>query len=75
MQQQRQQQERSWREQIGSLFRQPELHGSATPRGGGGGTGLVKVVNIFLQWILFSIEALFLVEYDVYLFTARVKTR
>ena len=46
------------------------------PRGArGGGTGLVKVVNLFLRWIHFSIEALFLVEYDVYLFTARVKTR
>ena len=44
-------------------------------RGAGGGTGLVKVVNLLLRWIRLSIEALFLVEYDVYLFTARVKTR
>ena len=43
--------------------------------GRGGGTGLVKVVKLILQWIHFSIEALFLVEYDVYLFTAKVKTR
>ena len=43
--------------------------------GRGGGTGLVKVVNLFLRWIHFSLEALFLVEHDVYLFTARVKTR
>ena len=42
---------------------------------GGEGTGLVKVVNLLLRWIRFSIEALFLVEYDVYLFTARVRTR
>ena len=39
------------------------------------GTGLVKVVNLFLRWIHFSIEALFLAKYDLYLFTARVKTR
>ena len=45
-------------------------HGS-----GGGGTSRVKVLNLYLRWIHFSIEALFLVEYDVYLFTARVKTR
>ena len=44
-------------------------------RGVGGGTGLIKLVNIFLGWIHFSIEKLFLVEYDVYLFTARVKKR
>ena len=43
--------------------------------GRGRGTGLVKVVNIFLRRIHFSIEALFLVEYDVYLFTTKVKTR
>ena len=43
--------------------------------GRGGGTGRVKVVNLYLRWIHFSIEALFLVEYDFYLFTARVKTR
>ena len=42
--------------------------------GRGGGTGLVKVVNLFLRWIRFSIETLFLVEYDDYLFTARTKT-
>ena len=40
-----------------------------------GGTGLVKVVNLFLRWIHISIEALFLVKYGVYLFTARVKIR
>ena len=41
-----------------------------------GGAGLVKVVNLFSRFIHFSIEALFLVEYDVYLFTARrAKTR
>ena len=45
-------------------------------RGARGGAGLVKVVNLFSRCIHFSIEALFLVEYDVYLFTAkRVKTR
>ena len=44
-------------------------------RGVGGGTALVKVVKLFSRWIHFSIEALFLVEYDVYLFTARAKTR
>ena len=38
-------------------------------------TGLVKVVNIYFGWIHFSIETLCLVEYDVYLFAARVKTR
>ena len=43
--------------------------------GAGGGKGLVKVVKIFLRWIHSSIEVLFLVEYDVYLFAARVKTR
>ena len=30
-----------------------------------------SVVNIFLLWIHFSIEALCLVEYGVYLFTAK----
>ena len=44
-------------------------------RGAWGGKGLVKMVNLFLRYIHFSIEALFWVEYDVYLFTARVKTR
>ena len=43
--------------------------------GQGGGTGLVKLVNIFSRLIHFSIETLFLAEYDVYLSTARVKTR
>ena len=44
--------------------------------GRGEGTGLVKVVNLFLRRTHFSIEILFLVEYDIYLFTARrVKTR
>ena len=41
----------------------------------GGGTGLVKVVIFFSRWIHFSVESLLLVEYGVYLFTARVKTR
>ena len=36
MQQQQQQRERSWKEQIGSLHRQPELYGSATSRDAGG---------------------------------------
>ena len=40
-----------------------------------GGTGLVKMLKLFLRWIHFSIEALFLVEYDVFLFTATVRTR
>ena len=43
--------------------------------GRGAGTGLVKVVNLFLRWIHLLIEALFLVEYGVYLLTARLKTR
>ena len=34
--------------------------------GRGGAAGLVKLVNLFLRWIQFSIEILFLVEYDVY---------
>ena len=42
--------------------------------GAGGGTGLIKVVNLFSTWIHFSIEAWFLVDYDVYIFSARVKT-
>ena len=73
--QQKQQQERSWTEQIDSFFSQPELYGLATSRGGGGEGGLVQVGNLFLQWIHFSIETSFLVEFDVYLFTARVKAR
>ena len=40
-----------------------------------GGTGLIKAVKLFLRWIPCSIEILFLVEYDVHLFTARVETR
>ena len=31
--------------------------------GRGGGTGLVKVIDLCSRWIHFSIEALFLVEY------------
>ena len=70
MQHQQQQQERSWREQIGSLFRQPELYGSATSRRAGG----VQSRDLFSRWIHFSIGALSLVEYEVNLFTAKVKT-
>ena len=44
-------------------------------RGGGVPQGLVKVVHLFSRWLHFSIEALFSVEYDVYSFTAIVKTR
>ena len=72
--QQQQQQERSWREHIGSLFASRSFV-ARQHRGAGEGAGLVKVVNIFLPWIHFSIEALFLVEYYVYLFTAGMKTR
>ena len=44
-------------------------------RGAGGGTGVVKLVNLFLRSIHLWIGLLFLVEYDVYLLTARVETR
>ena len=44
-------------------------------RGAGGGTDLVKLASLFLRWILLSIEILFLVGYDVFLFTLRVETR
>ena len=43
--------------------------------GRGGKRGLVKLVNLILRWIHFSIETSFLVENDVYLYTARVETR
>ena len=36
---------------------------------GVGGADMVKVPNIFSRWIHFSIASLFLVEYDVCLFT------
>ena len=39
--------------------------------GRGGGTGLVKVVNLIFRWIHFSIEALFSVEYDVFFYLLR----
>ena len=75
MQQQQQQQERSWREQICSFVSPAGASWFGNIAGRGGATGLVKVVNLFLRWIHFSIKALFLVEYDVYFFTARVKNR
>ena len=55
-QQKQQQRERSWREQIGSLLRQPGALWSGNITERRGGTGLVKVVNLFLRWIHLSIE-------------------
>ena len=71
MQQQQQQQERSWTKQIGSLFRQPERYGPAILRDGGSGQ---------IDGYIFTMDPpvdrnIFLVEYDVDLFTVRVQTR
>ena len=43
--------------EIWFLYRQPELDGSATSRGGGG-TGLVELVNLFLRSTHSSTEIL-----------------
>ena len=59
MQQQQLQQDRSWREQIGSLFRQPELDGSVTSRGGGGIQVGSKVKFIFTMDSFFDRNIVF----------------